>query len=181
MSIIIIVIVVLIVSVLVIYNSIISAKNNVLETVSSVDVFLKNRYDLIPNLVKIVQWYAKHEKEVFENVTKIRTDLMHMKWIDKNRIEKEWMLASAFKSIFAVAENYPELKASKNFLQLQEQLVEMEDRIQAARRTYNAAVKELKNKKEMFPTNLVAAMMRLEDYEMFEASVEATQNINVKI
>ena len=167
---------------IVIYNSIIDTKNTLEEAKSSIDVMLQNRYDLIPNLVETVRWYAKHEKEVFENITKLRTQLIDQSWsMDSNRIQKENMLTEAFKSLFAVAENYPQLKSNKNFLALQNQLTEIEDRIQAARRTYNAAVKELKNKKQMFPYNIIASMMKLPGYPMFEAKIKAKENFKINI
>jgi len=152
------------------YNSIISTKNTVKESFSSIDTVLQNRYNLIPNLVEVVKQYMTHEAWIITKVTDLRASLVAN--TNKNsaeRFEQENALQAGMKSIFAVAENYPELKASTNFLELQTQWAEIEDRLQWARRAYNAAVKELQNKKEMFPSNIIAALMNIEVYTMFEA------------
>ena len=153
-----------------IYNSLISAKNNAEESKSAIDTVFQNRYDLIPNLVEVVKQYAKHEKETLEGVVKMRSNLVDSWWEPtKERFAEENMLSWTMKSIFALSENYPDLKADKSFIQLQNQWTEIEDRLQGARRAYNAAVKALRNKKEMFPSNIIAWMMTLPVYDMFEA------------
>lgn len=152
------------------YNGIINAKNSVKESFSAIDTVLQNRYDLIPNLVEVVKQYASHEAGVLGQVSEMRSKLMSgTHTADANRFADENALQSTMKSIFAIAENYPDLKASANFLELQTQWSEMEDRMQGARRAYNAAVKELQNKKEMFPSSIIASMMTIESYAMYEA------------
>ncbi|NVP17136.1 LemA family protein [Candidatus Gracilibacteria bacterium] len=156
------------------YNSIINLKNTVKETFSSIDTVLQNRYNLIPNLVEVVKQYMQHESGVISKVTELRASLMSNS--NKGSLERfaqENELQAGLKSIFAVAENYPDLKASANFLELQTSWSEIEDRLQGARRAYNASIKELNNKKEMFPSNIVASMMTIEDYKMFEADSSA--------
>lgn len=163
-----------------IYNWIISTKNNVIESEKAIDTVFQNRYDLIPNLVEVVKKYAEHEKGVLEEVTKLRSWAMAGQEITPEKIQNENMLSGTLKSIFALAENYPELKANENFLNLQTEWTEIEDRMQGARRAYNAAVKSLRNKKEMFPSNIVASMMNIKTYPMFEANEEAKKSLNAK-
>ncbi len=152
------------------YNSIINTKNTANEAFSAIDTVLQNRYNLIPNLVELVKQYMSHEASLINKVSEMRAQLVSS--TDKNstdRFTKENQLQAGMKSIFAIAENYPDLKASSNFLELQTQWSEIEDRLQWARRGYNAAVKQLNNNKEMFPSNIVANMMTLPIYTMFEA------------
>lgn len=156
------------------YNSIINTKNTVKESFSSIDTVLQNRYNLIPNLVEVVKQYMQHESWVISKVTELRANLMsNSNKSSLERFAQENELQAGLKSIFAVAENYPDLKASANFLELQTSWSEIEDRLQWARRAYNASIKELNNKKEMFPSNIVASMMTIEDYKMFEADSSA--------
>ncbi len=164
------------------YNSIINAKNSTNEAFSAIDTVLQNRYNLIPNLVEVVKKYAAHEVVVFDKVSEMRASLLsNENKGSTERFAQENELQSTMKSLFAVAENYPDLKASTNFLELQTQWAEMEDRLQGARRAYNAAVKSLNNKKEMFPSNMVAKMMTLPEYAMFEADEAAkTANFSAK-
>lgn len=164
------------------YNSIINAKNSTNEAFSAIDTVLQNRYNLIPNLVEVVKKYAAHEVAVFDKVSEMRASLLsNGNKGSTERFAQENELQSTMKSLFAVAENYPDLKASTNFLELQTQWAEMEDRLQGARRAYNAAVKSLNNKKEMFPSNMVAKMMTLPEYAMFEADEAAkTANLSAK-
>lgn len=156
------------------YNSIVNAKNSVDESFSSIDTVLQNRYDLIPNLVQVVKQYANHEIQVFENVSKTRSGLINRAGdATAARFAEENSLAAGVRGIFAVAESYPDLKANNNFLELQTQWGEMEDRLQGARRAYNSSVKELRNKQQMFPSSIVASMMNIEKYELFEAESAA--------
>ncbi len=166
---------------IIVYNSIINAKNSVDESFSAIDTVLQNRYDLIPNLVQIVKQYAAHEVQIFENVTKARSGLVNRSGdATAARFAEENALAMGVRGLFAIAENYPDLKASNNFLELQTQWGEIEDRLQGARRAYNASVKEIRNKREMFPSNIVASMMSIKNYEMFEADTAARTAPNAK-
>lgn len=164
------------------YNSIISSKNSVKESFSAIDIVLQNRYDLIPNLVEVVKQYASHESGVLSKVTEMRAALMSQGNAGTaKRFAQENQLQSTMKSLFAVAENYPDLKASANFLELQTQWSEIEDRMQWARRAYNAAVKALNDKKEMFPSNIIAGMMTIEGYAMYETDeVARTTRMDAK-
>ena len=156
------------------YNSIIGTKNTANEAFSAIDTVLQNRYNLIPNLVELVKQYMAHEASLINKVSEMRAQLVSStdKW-SSERFAKENELQAGMKSIFAIAENYPDLKASNNFLELQTQWSEMEDRLQWARRAYNSAVKELNNKKEMFPSSIIATMMTLPVLTMFEAEEAA--------
>ncbi len=156
------------------YNSIIGTKNTTAEALSGIDTVLQNRYNLIPNLVQVVKQYMTHESSVLNKVSEMRASLMSGsdKW-SPERFAKENELQAGLKSIFAIAENYPDLKASTNFLELQTQWSEIEDRLQWARRAYNSAVKALSNKKEMFPSSIVANMITLPIYAMYEAEEAA--------
>lgn len=160
-----------------IYNGLIRSRVRVDEAWSDITVQLKRRNDLIPNLVNTVKGYAKHEKKVFEEVTKARTAIMDAKGV-KDTAKADNMFEGALKSLFAVAESYPDLKASENFKQLQDELVDTEDKIQASRRFYNGAVRDLNTKIQVFPTNIFAGMLGFksrEFYEVEEAEKEAIQ------
>jgi len=150
------------------YNSLVSGRNHVRESWSGIDTELKRRYDLIPNLVETVRGYAKHEREVLERVTEARTRAVASTGSPASQAQDENALVGALKQLFAVVEGYPDLKASQNFLALQHQLTETEDRIQAARRFYNANVRDYNNRCQMFPTNLMAGMFKFEPAEFFE-------------
>ncbi|MDD3986027.1 MAG: LemA family protein [Methanobacterium sp.] len=149
------------------YNGLIQLRNRVKNAWSQIDVQLKRRADLIPNLVETVKGYAKHEKTVFENVTKARSSLMNAKTVQENA-EANNMLTDSLKSLFAVAENYPELKASENFRQLQAQLSETEDKIAYSRQCYNDTVLMFNNKVQMFPSNILASLFHFTEAEYFE-------------
>ena len=153
------------------YNGLISAINSAKETKSSIDVMLKNRFDLLPNLIATVKQYMNHEADTLEKLTSQRT------WT--NDVELDGQVTNAVKNLLAVAENYPDLKASTNFNTLQLQIEGIEDRLQAARRTYNAAVKHLLDKKMMFPSNLIANSMNIPEFPMFE--VVETEKINPQV
>ncbi len=173
---------VVVIAFVLIYNSIISAKNKVEETKSTIDVYLQNRYDLIPNLVEVVKKYMEHERGLLEKVTELRSDLVKQSGeFTKDRFQKENMLTDALKSIFAVSENYPDLKANQNFIALQNQWTEIEDNIAAARRTYNAALKDLKDKTQMIPYNLIAGkIIPIPHYDYFEADQKARERLDAK-
>lgn len=151
------------------YNRLILLKNRAKEAWSDIDVQLKRRYNLIPNLVNTVKGYATHERELLENVTKARTSAMQAGTM-KEKGEAENVLSSTLKSLFAVAENYPDLKASTNFLELQRELRDTEDKIQASRRFYNTNVRDFNTKLETFPTNLIASLFNFKKREFFEAA-----------
>ncbi len=150
-----------------IYNSLIRSKVRTDEAWSDISVQLKRRYDLIPNLVNTVKGYASHEKTVFENVTKARANALGAQTVAE-AAKADNQFQAALKSLFAVAENYPQLKASENFQQLQEEITDTEDKIQAARRFYNGAARDLNIKIQSFPTNIMAGMMHLAPREFFE-------------
>jgi len=151
------------------YNKLIAAKNAADNSWADIDVQLKRRYDLIPNLVETVKGYAGHEKSLFENVAKARSVAMGAT-TPAQHAEAENMLSGALKSLFAVAENYPELKASQNFMELQGELRDTEDKVQAARRFYNANVRDWNTLIQQFPTNLIAAPMKFTAREFFEVA-----------
>lgn len=153
----------------VMYNGLVGLRNRVSEAWSDIDVQLKRRYDLIPNLVNTVKGYATHESGVFEQVTKARSQAMQA-GSTHDKAEAENMLSGTLKSLFAVAEAYPDLKANQNFLELQRELSDTENKIQASRRFYNGNVLELNNKIEMFPSNLIAGAFHFTKSEFFEVA-----------
>lgn len=160
-----------------IYNSLVRAKVRTDEAWSDISVQLKRRYDLIPNLVQSVKGYAAHEKSVFEDVTEARANALNAQTVSE-AAKADNQFQAALKSLFAVAENYPDLKANQNFIQLQAELVDTEDKIQAARRFYNGAARDLNVKIQSFPTNLFASMMGFKKRDFFE--VDATETAAVK-
>lgn len=160
--------VILLVVVVGMYNSLVSGRNHVRESWAGIDTELKRRYDLIPNLVETVKGYAAHERSVLERVTEARTRAVASTGSPASQARDENALVGALKQLFAVVEGYPDLKASQNFLLLQKQLAETEDRIQAARRFYNANVRQYNNRCEMFPTNIMAGLFHFEAAEFFE-------------
>ncbi len=162
-----------------VYNGLIRLKNRTNEAWSDIDVQLKRRYDLIPNLVATVKGYAKHEKELFENVTKARTAAMGAQGAEEKG-KAENMLSGALKTLFAVAENYPQLKASDNFGKLQDELSDTENKIQAARRFYNGNVRDFNTKIQTFPNNMVAGWLKFKAYEFFAAQKGERENVKVK-
>ena len=161
------------------YNGFIRLKNQADESWSGIDVQLKRRYDLVPNLVETVKGYAAHEKTTFENVTKARTQAMGAQTVE-DRAKAENMLTGTLKSLFAVAENYPELKANQNFLDLQTNLTEIENQIQMARRYYNAVVRDYNVMCESFPSMIVAGMGHFQKRAFFEIAEAEKENVKVK-
>ncbi len=174
------VIVLVILWVIAIYNGLVVLKNRTKEASSDIDVQLKRRYDLIPNLVETVKGYATHEKDLFEKVTQARAAAMSAKGMaDKAGAENQ--LSETLKSLFAVSENYPDLKASTNFLELQRELSDTENKIQAARRFYNTNVRDLNIKIESFPENMIAGSLGFQKMELFETKNEAEREpVSVK-
>jgi LemA protein len=161
------------------FNRLITLKNRAKEAWSDIEVQLKRRYDLIPNLVETVRGYAAHERQLFEKVTEARARAMGAGTMQEKG-EAENVLSSTLKSLFAVAENYPQLRASENFQKLQDELTDTEDKIQAARRFYNGNARDLNIKIESFPASLVAAIFRFKQMEFFEIE-EAAEREPVKI
>ena len=164
------------------YNNLVKTNERVEEAWSDITVQLKRRLDLIPNLINTVKGYAAHEKEVFQKVTETRANALSAKGVE-DTAKAENQFEQALKSLFAVAENYPELKANQNFLQLQDELVDTEDKVQAARRFYNGAVRNLNIKVKVFPTNMFARKLGFKKRDFFEvedlASVQ--KPVDVKI
>ncbi len=152
------------------YNSLVGLRNHVKESWSDVDTELRRRYDLIPRLVETVKGYAAHEKEVLQKVTVARTRAVGATGSPSSQARVENELIGTLKSLFAVVENYPDLKASNNFLELQDELVNTEDRIQAARRFYNGNVREYDNRVQMFPSSMIASMFNFKEAEFFQIS-----------
>ena len=161
------------------YNTLVVAKSRVQEAWSGIDVQLKRRADLIPNLVETVKGYATHEKELFENVTKARAALMSAH-SPKEKGEADNVLTGALKSLFAVAENYPELKASENFSKLQLELADTESKVAYSRQFYNANVQDYNVKIAVFPNVLVANMLGYAKEEYFGANEQDKQPVSVK-
>lgn len=165
-----------------IYNSLVRAKVRVDEAWSDIEVQLKRRYDLIPNLVNTVKGYAAHEKSVFEDVTEARANALSAQTV-KQAAQADNQFQAALKSLFAVAEAYPQLRASENFQQLSGEITDTEDKIQAARRFYNGAVRDLNIRIQTFPTNIFAGMLGFRQREFFDVpgSQEAAVNEPVKV
>ena len=148
------------------YNGFISKVNRTKEAWADIDVQLKRRYDLIPNLVETVKGYASHESGVFQNVTEARSKAMQAGTADKAQAENQ--LSGALKSLFAVSEAYPDLKANQNFMELQRELSDTEDKIQAARRFYNTNVQDLNTAIQQFPGNIIAGQFHIQSMNLFE-------------
>lgn len=178
-TIVIIVAVVILAWIILAYNSFIRRKNRTDEAWSDIDVQLKRRYNLIPNVIEAVKGYAKHEKSVLEEVTKARTEAMNAEGTGKvgevGRAEN--MLSGALKTLFAVAENYPDLKANANFLDLQRELADTENKIQAARRFYNTNVRDLNTLIESFPYNIIANLFHFSKRDFFELENEKQREV----
>lgn len=162
-----------------IYNGLVKSKNRTDEAWSDIDVQLKRRYNLIPNLVETVKGYAGHERELFEKVTQARSAAIGAQTTTE-KAQAENFLSSTLKSLFAVAENYPDLKANQNFLELQRELTDTENKIQAARRFYNSNVRDFNIKIEKFPNNLVAGSLGFKKRDFFEIE-EAAGREPVKV
>ena len=162
------------------YNRLVAFRNRAKEAWSDIDVQLKRRYNLIPNLVETVKGYATHERELFEKVTEARTRAMGAKTVEEHS-RAENMLSSTLKTLFAVSENYPQLKAAANFLELQRELRDTEDKIQAARRFYNGNVRDLNIKIERFPEKIIASMFTFKKMDLFEIEEAAAREpVSVK-
>jgi len=157
-----------------IYNGLVTLRNRADNAWAQVDVQLKRRYDLIPNLVETVKGYAKHERETFQNVTDARAKAINAQTVQEQG-QAENMLSGALKSLFAVAENYPDLKANQNFLMLQEELAGTEGKIAYARQFYNDSVMKFNTKQQVFPSNIIAGMFNFKEKEYFEIEEPAAR------
>lgn len=173
------ILVVVLLWVIAVYNGLIKSRNRTKEAWSDIDVQLKRRYDLIPNLVETVKGYAAHERELFEKVTQARANAINAQGMQA-KADAENMLSGTLKSLFAVAEGYPDLKASVNFLELQRELTDTEDKVQASRRFYNNNVMDLNTKIESFPTNFLAGLFGFKQMELFGAAENERQAVSVK-
>lgn len=161
------------------YNNLVGKKNQVANAFSSIDVLLKKRFDLIPNLTKMVKRYMQHEMDVLTQVTDMRAKALSGGLSDAETVAMDQQVSSAIGKIMVAAENYPDLKASENFINLQASLNEVEEQISAARRAYNASVKNYNNALEMFPSNIVAGLMRYQKKVFFEIDAQERKNVDV--
>lgn len=161
------------------YNSLVTAKMRIAEALSHIDVQLKRRTDLIPNLVETVKGYAKHEKEVLENITKARTSLMQAQTAE-DKAKANNQLSETLKTLFAVAENYPQLKANENFGKLQDELTDTENKVAYSRQFYNSNVMEFNTKLQVFPSNIIASLFGFKPADFFAASEEEKKEVKVQ-
>lgn len=162
------------------YNKLIELKNNVEEAFSTMDVYLKQRWDLIPNLVETVKGYAKYEKETLNEIIELRNST-YDNMTTSDKLVTNTKVAEDISKIMLLAENYPELKASQNFIDLSKQLTKVEEDIANARRYYNGTIRIMNNKVQMFPSNIVAKILGFKELKMFEATSEEKKNIKVKL
>ncbi len=165
---------------IVLFNTMVGRKNRVQFAFSGIDTQLKKRFDLIPNLIATVERYMQHEQQVLQQLTSLRSQAVRGTATTDDLVQMDNQLTSALRSVFALSENYPQLRASENFIQLQGALNETEEQIAAARRAYNAAVTDYNNCCEMFPLNVVARIMGYRTKLWFEISEAERQNVNVK-
>lgn len=165
---------------LIIYNSLVKSRNLVKEAFSTMDVYLKKRWDLVPNLVEVVKGYTSYENNTLTKITELRANSYNDLTMDK-KININEQLTNAISSIIAVSENYPELKASENFLNLSKSLTKIEDDIANSRKYYNGTVRIYNNKIQMFPSNIVASLFSFKEASMFEAGIEEKNNVKVDL
>ena len=161
------------------YNGFVKLRNQIEEAFSTMDIYLKKRYEMIPNLVEIVKQYSIHEKETLEKIVQARSMAINARSVEE-RGQNENMLSGALKSLFAISEGYPELKANQNYLELQDQLVVLEDDISQSRKYYNGVVKVMNNKVEIFPSNLFAKIFGFNGYPYFMADEYERQNVEIR-
>lgn len=175
----IIVVVLILLYVIAVYNSLVSLRNKVDDQASQIDVQLKKRFDLIPNLVETVKGYTKHEKETLEGIVKARNTYATADNLG-DQLKADGELTNAINKLFALAEAYPDLKANTNFIDLQQQLTSIEEKIGYARQFYNDSVLKLNNKIEMFPSNIIAGIFNFKKRQFFEATSEERKNVKVE-
>ena len=171
---------VIVVWLVIVYNGLIRSKNRTDEAWSDIDVQLKRRYDLIPNLVETVKGYAAHEQGTLQKVIEARNAAMAQSGHDASKAEAENALSQTLKSIFALAEAYPDLKANTNFMKLQDELSDTENKIQAARRFYNGNVRDFNTMIQVFPNNAINGLLKFKKYDFFEASAGEKEVVQVK-
>lgn len=174
------IVVVLAIIVISMYNGLIRKKNEVENAFGGMDVQLKKRYDLIPNLISTVKQYMTHERELLTKVTELRTAALKTNTSNDEKVDIDNQISGAVKGIMVAVENYPDLKANTNFLNLQRTFNEVESQISAARRAYNAAVTDFNNAVEMFPSNIMAGMMNLKTKKVFEIPEVERENVSAK-
>lgn len=174
------IIVILLIYIISTYNKLIKLRHIVEEAFSIMDVYLKKRWDLVPNLVEVVKGYAKHEKDIIEKVTKLRTDTYQNMSIN-NKIDVNNQLEQGISKILLISENYPELKANQNFLKLSKELIQIEDEIANSRKYYNGSVRIFNTKIEIFPNNILANIFGFKPAKMFEISNEEKNNVKVDL
>ena len=174
-----IVLAVLVLSYFVIYNGLIGKKNQVENAFASIDTMLKKRYDLIPNLVATVKQYAGHESDTLTEITELRSKAMSGGLSSDEQVQVNNQISKAMGGIMVAVESYPDLKANENFLQLQRSLNEIEEQISASRRAFNSSVTDFNNAIEMFPSSIVANMMKYQRKQLFEIPSEERENVNV--
>ena len=172
--------VVVILVVVFLYNSLIAKKNQVTNVFGTIDALLKKRYDLLPKLISTVKAYMEHEKSLLTEITEMRAKAVSGRLSDDEQVDLDNKLSKMLGGIMVAVENYPDLKANQNFLQLQRAMNEIEEQISAARRAYNAAVTAYNNAVEMFPTNMAASMMRYKLKKVFEISSEQRENVGAE-
>ena len=175
----IIIVAIAVIFVVLLYNSLVVKKNQVNNAFAGTDALLKKRYDLIPNLVETVKTYMQHEQKTLTEITELRSKAMSGPLSDDDKIDLNNKLGKAVGGIMVAVENYPDLKANQNFMQLQGSLNEIEEQISAARRAYNASVTDYNNAVEMLPTNILASMMNYKQRKLFETAEGERQNVNV--
>ena len=171
---------VLAIYVLIVRNSIVHLNNNVKEAFATMDVYLKKRWDLIPNLVETVKGYAKHEKSTLEEIIRLRNSI-YDNMSESEKLRTNIDVASGISKIMILAESYPELKANENFLNLSHTLSQIEEDIANSRKYYNATIRDFNNKVEMFPSNIIAKIFGYKSKEMFQAKEKEKENIHVKL
>lgn len=174
------IIILIVIYALALYNSFVKLNNKVKEAFSTMDVYLKKRWDLIPNIVEIVKGYAKHEKDTLKEVVELRNST-YDKMSDEEKIKTNEQLSSGINKIMALAEAYPDLKANENFKDLSKQLTKVEDDITNSRKYYNGVVRIYNNKVEMFPSNIFAGLFGYKSKAMFEASANERENVKVEL
>ena len=172
-----IIIAIILITILVLYNNLVKARNQVKQAESGIDVYLNQRFDLIPNLVECVKAYSKHEKEIFTEIANLRSSYMKQ----PKDIKNSENLNNKMNQLIAVAENYPELKASEQYLNLQRTLTKLESQLQAARRIYNTEVTSYNNKISVIPSNLIASLFGFKEAKLFEIEEYKRENINIKL
>lgn len=174
------IIVILLIYILITYNSFINSRNLVKEAFSTMDIYLKKRWDLIPNLIEVVKGYSKYENETLTKITSLRSS-SYDELTMNNKIDINEELSKCLSNIFAVSENYPELKANELYANLSNNLISIEDEIANSRKYYNGTVRNFNNKIQMFPNNILAKLFRFKEFKMFEANAEEKNNVGVNL